>query len=284
MSLGCAATLSACGGGGGGGDNSQSASSSAQQSSGSAKQPAGSDTTTCKNVIDSNGNTFCVPINLPSAPKTHITVMIRGDSTNYGSHPGMNCGSVPAQTCANPTALMQADFDILFGPGVVTVVDRAEPGSTLADDLNGNMPYGELGPLARELSQQYADIVITNSEINDYTHATPQQYQANLTQWVDTVRAAGMLPIVEESNPVCLTRPSGTVARDDSQYLDAMHSVSLLDNVTVLPVYSSYLAQTNWPTTLQADCVHPQDSGYEFKEGQYMRNLYPIVKTLLASR
>lgn len=246
-----------------------------------ASQPEHVSASSCKNVIDSNGNTVCVPVNAPGSPKTHVTVMIRGDSTNYGSHPGVNCGAVPGQTCANPAALMQTDFDILFGQGVVTVIDRAEPGSTLADDLNGNLPYGELGPLASELSKQYADIVITNSEINDYTHSTPQQYQANLTQWVDTVRAAGMLPIVQEPNPVCLTLPSGTSARDDSQYLDAMHAVSMLDNVTVLPTYNSYLEQTNWTATLQGDCVHPMDSGYEFKEGQYMSNLYPIVRALL---
>lgn len=246
-----------------------------------ASQPEHVSASSCKNVIDSNGNTVCVPVNAPGSPKTHVTVMIRGDSTNYGSHPGVNCGAVPGQTCANPAALMQTDFDILFGQGVVTVIDRAEPGSTLADDLNGNLPYGELGPLASELSKQYADIVITNSEINDYTHSTPQQYQANLTQWVDTVRAAGMLPIVQEPNPVCLTLPSGTSARDDSQYLDSMHTVSLLDNVTVLPVYNPYLAQPGWMTTLQADCVHPQDSGYEFKEGRYMANLAPIIKAML---
>ena len=45
----------------------------------------------------------------------------------YGSHPGVDNGSVPAQTPNNPAALMQTDFDILFGPGVVTVIDRAEP-------------------------------------------------------------------------------------------------------------------------------------------------------------
>lgn len=215
---------------------------------------------------------------------THLTVCLYGDSTNYGSHPGVNNGNVPNQTPNNPAALMQTDFNIVFGPGVVTVIDRAEPGSTLADNLNGTGPYTE-GGLAQELASNASacNIVLTNSEINDANTFTTDQYQTNLVQWVATVRQAGMLPVVQEPNPICLTLPTGTVVRPiDASFVDVQHSVSLSQNVTVLPVYNAYFNQTTpWVTTLQPDCVHPEDDGYEFKEGQYAVNLMPIAQVLL---
>lgn len=98
------------------------------------------------------------------------------------------------------------------------MIDRAELGSTLADDPQGASQYA-LAPLATELANSDTDIVTTKPEINDELQFTPKQYEAKLTQWVNT---------------------------------------------------------------LQPDCVHPLDVGYEFKEGQYIVSLYPIFKAMLA--
>lgn len=262
-----AAMLSACagcGGGGGGGPSDSTPSGTAPASPPVASAP---------------------PAAAPPALKKTFVVMIRGDSTNYGSHPGDTCDGAPNQTCDNPAALMQTDFDILFGKGVVQVVNRAEPGSTLEDDLNGTGPY-TAGTLASELSTSNADIVLTNAELNDATYATPiGQYQANLEQWVAIVRAAGKTPVIEEPNPTCMTGYGSIGANGarttDQPYIDAQHAASLAVNVTVLPVTDAFLAQTGWQALLQADCEHPADTGYEFKEGQYMKNLYPIVAAML---
>jgi hypothetical protein len=249
MTLGCAAALSACGGGGSG-----------------------------------DGSAEKTPIAAPTrqAAGTPLIVLLRGDSTNYGSHPGENNGSVPNQTPNNPAALMQTDFDILFGPGVVKVVNAAEPGSTIEDDLYGTGPY-TAGPLQAVLPGTGASIVITNAELNDASYVVdPSLYQTYLETWVRTVQTAGMVPIIEEPNPTCVPPIGSNGARTiDVAYIDAQHAVSLQFNTTVLPVYNAFLSQSNWQSLLQADCEHPTDAGYEFKEGQYMPNLYPIVKRLL---
>ena len=93
----------------------------------------------------------------------------------YGTHPGQMNGSVPDQTPNNPAVLLQADFDAVL-PGRVTVINRAEPGSWLQEDLGGTGPY-TAGTLAAELkANPDVAIVITNSEINDYTFSNPADY------------------------------------------------------------------------------------------------------------
>ncbi|MFM0155704.1 SGNH/GDSL hydrolase family protein [Paraburkholderia sediminicola] len=256
MTLGCTAALTACGGGGSG-------DSGAEQS---AATPASA------------------PVATPTKRTTALPliVLLRGDSTNYGSHPGENTGSVPNQTPNNPAALMQTDFDILFGPGVVKVVNAAEPGSTIEDDLYGTGPY-TAGPLQAVLPGTGASVVVTNAELNDASYGVdPSLYQTYLETWVRTVQTAGMVPVIEEPNPTCIAPIGSNGARTiDAAYIDVQHTVSLQFNTTVLPVYNAFVAQSNWQSLLQADCEHPTDAGYEFKEGQYMTNLYPIVKAML---
>lgn len=254
VSMGCA--LSACGGGGG-----DPASAGASQD---VSAPA---------ITAPTNKTTVLP----------LIVLLRGDSTNYGSHPGENNGSVPNQTPNNPATLMQTDFDILFGPGVIKVVNSAEPGSTIEDDLYGTGPY-TAGPLQSVLPSTGASVVITNAELNNASYGVdPSVYQTYLETWVRTVQAQGKVPVIMEPNPTCVPPLGANGARTvDQPYVDVMHSVSTQYGVTVLPVTNAFLAQPNWQTNLlQADCEHPTDAGYEFKEGQYMPNLYPIVKSLL---
>lgn len=229
----------------------------------------------------------------------HVTIMLRGDSTMYGSHPGEYNGNVPDQTPANPAALMQADFDALL-PGLVTVIDRAEPGSYLTNDIDGTGPYTS-GTLAQELAAHPSvNIVITNSEIVDYTLSTPAQYGKNLATWISTVRAAGMTPWIEEPNPVCavwsynaprsasdflacLNSAPGAPPqqRDDTAFLSIERSTVHETNAATIPLYDAFLAQPNWMGLLQSDRMHPADAGYRFKEAQTFKALEPAVKALL---
>lgn len=260
------AMLSACGGGGGGGGGGGNGGSG-----GTAAAPSPAQTPTP------------TPVSTPTKKGVFpILVMVRGDSTNYGSFPGKTCNGAPNQTCANPPALMQTDFDIEFGPGVVKVINRAEPGSDLSNDLNGTYPY-TMAPLASELATSDSDIVITNSEINDQDRFTPEAYKGNLTQWVKTVQQSGKIAILEEPNPTCGVGVKDAFA-DPGVYVQRMRDVGVEQGVTVLPLYNNFVVQPNWTALLQGDCVHPLDSGYEYKEGQYMKTLMPIITKMVADR
>jgi lysophospholipase L1-like esterase len=228
--------------------------------------------------------------------------MLRGDSTMYGSHPGEYNGNVPDQTPANPTALMQADFDKAM-PGLVTVIDRAEPGSYLANDLDGTGPYTS-GTLAHELAANPSvNLVVTNSEIVDYTLSTVTEYGKNLATWISTVRAAGMTPWIEEPNPVCAVwsanatrsaadflacldsvRGAAPQERDDGAFLTAQRTIERRMATNAIPLYDAFLAQPHWMNLLQADRMHPTDEGYRFKEAQAFRYLEPAVEAMLESK
>jgi hypothetical protein len=212
--------------------------------------------------------------------------MLRGDSTMYGSHPGEYNGNVPDQTPTNPAALMQADFDALF-PGRVTVINRAEPGSWLSNDINGTGPY-TAGTLAQELAANPSvDIVVTNSEVVDRTFGSASDYRNNLATWIATVRAAHMIPWIEEPNPVCRTwllKPwwNAPPLRDDREFLSIQRSVVHAQNVASIPLYDAFLAQPDWTLLLQIDCTHPADAGYRFKEARAFKYLEPLVAQMLA--
>jgi lysophospholipase L1-like esterase len=278
--LAVAAALTACGGGGGSGPAATTAPTPAAPAPGTATPPA----------------TPVAPASPPSAPPASgahpLVVMLRGDSTMYGSHPGDTCQGAPNQTCANPAALMQTDVDLLFGAGKVLVVNRAEPGSTLEDDLNGTGSYTD-GPLAHELANPLnglrADVVITNAELNDASYGVaPATYQADLETWAAVVRAAGAVPYYEEPNPTFLAgyppyAPSG--ARElDLYYLAAEAAAARVSDVVVLPVYAAFLSAPSWQGLLQADGEHPTDTGYELKEALVMKSLYPLLEQLLQRR
>lgn len=265
---GLSMALAACGGGGGSGDSGAPKPSAPV----AASAPSSASGAIASRYTTANGHA------LP------LVIMLRGDSTQYGSHPGESCDGVPNQTCANPSALMQTDMDILFGAGTVHVINRAEPGSTIEDDLYGTGPYTS-GPLASELAANKADIVITNAELNDATYKSdPTTYGTFLSTWIRTVRSYGKTAIVEEPNPTCIGPVGSNGARAiDSPYLDQIHEVGTQLNVAVLQTYDSFLQQANWQNNLlQADCEHPADAGYEYKEGQFAKNIAPIVSAMLA--
>jgi lysophospholipase L1-like esterase len=218
----------------------------------------------------------------PAPALRHVTIMLRGDSTMYGTHPGQWNGAVPDQTPNNPPALLQADFDATL-PGRVTVINRAEPGSWLEEDLDGTGPYTD-GTLASELAASpNVTIVITNSEINDYTFSDPADYRKNLTAWIATVRAAGKTPWIEEPNPTCgVVACARPVPRDVTAFLSAMRSVARSTGVRLIPMYQSFLAQPGWTHLLQRDGVHPTDKGYAVKETQAFGSLLSAVRSMLS--
>lgn len=231
--------LTACGGGGGGG-TAAAAGNAAQQTS----------------------------------PK-HVTILMRGDSTNFGFDP-QDYPVVPNQTPNNPTVLMQRDMDATFGAGRVTVIDGARSGTTLSDDINGQ---GDWPSLSTALAQHKPDIVLTNSELNDRNTFDDATYKANLINWIQIVQASGARPILQEPNPTC---PKILVPRNDQAFVQNMNAVAQQMGVTILPNWYTWFSKPDWWVTyLQRDCVHPTDAGYASKEEEYFKNLAPIIKSML---
>ncbi|CAB3779434.1 hypothetical protein LMG28688_00841 [Paraburkholderia caffeinitolerans] len=210
------------------------------------------------------------------APKTLI-IMLDGDSTNLGFNP-TEVPQIPNQIPNNPAVLMQRDMDAAFGAGRVTIVDKTASGSTLANDISGQN-YAGKGTLAERLATVKPDIVLTNSEINDYNNYDLATYKTNLIQWIQFVQAAGARPILQEPNPLC---PNNIAKRDDMSFVLAMDQTGNQMGVSVLPNYEAWFPIQNWwETYLQPDCIHPSDAGYASKEQQYFKTLQPIVAAML---
>ncbi|KVT68935.1 SGNH/GDSL hydrolase family protein [Burkholderia ubonensis] len=264
LAAGAALALSLCACGGGG-DNTPSS----PTTSGSAPAPASA-----------------------AKPKTHIAIYVDGDSTNWGENPDSPTRQaapstghpVTGRAIPSPAQLLQADFDEALGAGVVTVIDGSIPGSTLSADLQGTAPVST--PLSTRLAQlpTPADIVITNSEINDQyvLRTTPDQYRSWLEQWVQTVKAAGAVPILEEPNPIC--RPGFDTSMTD-EFVVTMRQFAATQGIAVLPTYDAFKLYPVWNLKLiSSDCVHPDDAGYAFKESNYFPSLLPVVKEMLGWR
>jgi lysophospholipase L1-like esterase len=206
----------------------------------------------------------------------HITILMRGDSTNFGFDP-QDYPVVPNQTPNNPTVLMQLDMDATFGAGRVTVIDAAQSGTSLSDDING---AGDWPSLSTVLVQYKPDIVLTNSELNDRNTFTDATYKANMINWIQIVQASGARPILQEPNPTC---PNILVPRNDQAFVQDMDAVGVQMSVTVLPNWSTWFPTPEWWVPyLQNDCIHPTDAGYASKEAQYFKNLEPIVASMLS--
>lgn len=176
---------------------------------------------------------------------------------------------------------MQADFDAALGSGAVTVLPGAMPGSTLQDDLSTGGPTTV--PLATRLMQlpMHADIVISNSEINDQYVGknSPGTYGVWVGQWISTVTTYGAKPVLEEPNPIW---QAGYDIPMTDQFVAEMHSVAAAANVPVLPTYDAFKMYPVWNIALiGSDRVHPNAAGYQFKEANYFPVLLPIVKAML---
>lgn len=235
FAAGFLALLSACGGGGGG------------SSDAAAKSP-----------------TAPAPIQ-----KKAINIDAEGDSTIHGAQV---VNGVTSQTPNSAPAVLQAS---LMSAGFdVTVQNSGQNGATAESAVDGLQPWYS-ATLATRLSTNPAQIVIGNYAINDSTLRTTDQYMADLTQWISTVRASGKMAILEEPNPVC----AGYVPNLDA-YVAAMRVVAQQQSATLITQYDYLKSLPNWKDML-TDCVHPKDEMYAIKAQREYDVLAPIVKSMM---
>lgn len=203
----------------------------------------------------------------PAAPVIAADIVIdaEGDSTMYGLET-VNGQFVQS---AHPVPVQVEDqLRAWFGPNL-TVNANGSPGANLNYELQGTNNYNT--PLSARLAASRARIVIENFGIND-AYLPLDSYRSNLVQFVDTVRASGKLPVLEEPNPVCVGHET----------LDQM--VAVLDQVAVdkaVPLvkqYDAIKALPGWQSML-TDCVHPDDALYAFKAGREAEALAQVIRS-----
>lgn len=190
----------------------------------------------------------------------------------YGASPPFytfNPQSEPAET----QAILQAQFG-----STVTIDNRAEGGtaSTLLNMMAGVDGGGP--PFAPRIKSSQAQIVLDSHAVNDDLSQSLGPYSDALAAWVQAVRAAGKIPVLEEPNPVC---------DDDHPYLQ--NYVSVMDNIAVaynVPLVKQYdyiLSLPNWQSHLGA-CFYPDDWLYAIKAQREAAVLAPLVQSLIGSQ
>lgn len=203
----------------------------------------------------------------PAAPQPPKPVLIdaQGDSTMCGYN-GLVCDLVAA-----PPAVLQGLLQAKMGPDV-HVTNNGRPGATLSYDLYGFAGYYTT-PIATRLATSGAQIVIENFALNDAVHSIPSQYRIDLGLWVDTVRAMGKTPVLEEPNP----------ATFESPVLDSL--VAIIDdvakekNVALVQQYQYIKSLPNY-ASLYVDGIHPGAQLYAIKAQREADVLLPIVEGL----
>jgi lysophospholipase L1-like esterase len=198
--------------------------------------------------------------------QTAIVIDAEGDSTMFGLE-AVNGQFVQAAT--PPPVLVQARLRELFGPAV-TVNAYGSPGANLRFELKGTDNYTT--PLRERLALSRAQIVIENFGIND-AYLPVEEYRSNLREFVDTVRASGKLPVLEEPNPVC------TGHENLDQLVGVLNEVAREKAVPLVKQYDAIKALPGWQAMVP-DCVHPDDALYAFKASREAELLAQVVRTL----
>jgi lysophospholipase L1-like esterase len=205
------------------------------------------------------------PLAVPTTIAADIVIDAEGDSTMYGLE---TVNGQFVQSAHPVPALVQEQLRVWFGPNV-TVNPNGSSGANLNFELQGTNNYGT--PLSSRLAASRARIVIENFGIND-AYLPLETYRANLIQFVDTVRASGKLPVLEEPNPVCV----GHETLD--QMVGILNQVASEKTVPLVKQYDAIKALPGWQTML-TDCVHPNDALYAFKAGREAEALAQVIRS-----
>ena len=179
---------------------------------------------------------FVAPVVQAATKATHL--LIFGDSTMaFGGYSD------------------QPDSVYLSELAALPVDNFAISGTTIFEMLYGTVAYTQ--PMPTTLSASSADLVIENYGINDtlaQKGETLAQYTYNLGRFVDDVRAAGKVPVLEEPNPTC-----GTGGMYDALVLevDAINRVAAEKGVMVVHQFYAIQQIPGWCSMYEQYGVHP---------------------------
>ncbi|CAB3731578.1 hypothetical protein LMG22037_05626 [Paraburkholderia phenoliruptrix] len=166
--------------------------------------------------------------------------------------------------------LLQAQFG-----STVTVDNRASGGtsSTLLNMMNGLDGGGP--PFAQRIKSSQAQIVLDAHAVNDDLSQSLGPYTDALIAWIQAVRAAGKVAVLEEPGPVC----------DDSRpylanYVSVMNSVAAQYNVPIVKQYEYLQTIPNLCSHYTAG-IYPDNFVLQIKAQRQAAVLAPLVKDLM---
>lgn len=194
------------------------------------------------------------PASTPAVKKT-ITLEGQGDSTMWGAV-GMMLYT------------MGQDLGIPYvndGIGFATIRD-----SLTAPNIRYSTTFDER--IAK------GDIILENYGINDVRNYDVASFANDLRTWVNRVRAAGKVPVIEQPNPICLDFQPGAIAGVAAN-AQAAREVANEMNVLLIDQFDWISAMPNWQSKL-ADCVHPTIEMYQMKGHHEADILRPLVEAM----
>jgi lysophospholipase L1-like esterase len=196
-----------------------------------------------------------------STPAKPVRIQLFGDSTQWGYD-----DRTDKPVAEPPVAVLQSAMDARFGAGAVIVTERAVPGTTSGQLLNGT--DGRNRPWPREVD---ADIVVVNHALNDSNEHVPlATYERQIAALHPTV--------FETPNAITVDWPA-------PPYVAAMRRVAAQQHAPVADVDAWMRARPNWKSLLSKDGLHPTQAGYrEIALKVLMPTLEPLVAKVLQAR
>jgi len=165
-----------------------------------------------------------------------------------------------------------------------TILRATFPGVTIANHASGgtasslvNMMAGMDGggpPFAQRIPGSKAVIVLDNHAINDDLVQSLGPYTDALIQWIQDVRNAGKVPVIEEPNPVC----DGNHPYLEN-YVATMQNIAIAYNVPIVHQYNEILAMPDWKAHMWS-CFLPDDYLLNIKAQRQAAVLAPLVASL----
>jgi hypothetical protein len=204
-----------------------------------------------------------------------VLIEIHGDDAMMGVT--SNNGWMPTITQQSEPADSQTLLRAQLGDGV-TISNLAEGGtaSTLVNMMNGVDGGGP--PFAQRMATSKADIELVNHAINDDLAQSLGPYTDALIAWIQAVRAAGKIAVLEEPNPVC----------DDNHpnlenYVSTIDNIAAAYNVPLVTQYEYLQAIPNYCSHLSGG-LYPDDAIYAIKAQREAAVLAPLVQNIVGAQ
>jgi hypothetical protein len=209
-----------------------------------------------------------------ATPKT-VLIEIHGDDAMMGIT--SNNGWMPTITQQSEPADSKTLLRAQFGNGI-TISNLAEGGtaSTLVNMMSGVDGGGP--PFAQRMATSKADIELVNHAINDDLAQSLGPYTDALIAWIQAVRGAGKIAVLEEPNPVC----------DDNHpnlanYVSTIDNIAAAYNVPLVTQYAYLQAIPNYCSHLSGG-LYPDDAIYAIKAQREAAVLAPLVQTIVGAQ
>jgi hypothetical protein len=205
----------------------------------------------------------------PAAP-TPVLIEIHGDDALYGALPPtffFNPQNEPADT--------QAMLRDQLSDDAITVDNLAEGGtaSTVVNMIAGVDGGGP--PFAQRVMTSKAQIVMDGHGVEDDLGQSLGPYADALVAFIQDVRAAGKVPVLEEPGPVCDDQHPNL-----ANYASVMDGIAQQYNVPLVKQYNELLAIPNYCSHLTAG-LYPDNYILAQRAQREAAVLQPIVQSLM---